>query len=67
MTILYKLWYTHTISGNRLGATIVWNAMYHLECRDTQANGLVKCRVPSFHRGWAMFRDVQLALAVSSQ
>lgn len=53
MTILERLYWEVLLSSSEhkpLGATILWNAMYHLE----PASG----RIPTFHREWHSTRSV---------
>tara|TARA_R110000868_G_scaffold95881_1_gene263552 strand:- start:544 stop:759 length:216 start_codon:yes stop_codon:yes gene_type:complete len=44
-------------AARTLGETILWNAQYHL-----QISLGYNPQIPSFHKGWAMYRDVEKAL-----
>lgn len=50
--------YFATLIHNEIGATIIWNAMYHLECRSDPFRG----RNPSFNRLWASHKDATICI-----
>jgi len=50
--ILDKLYWKAVFSGEDIGRTILWNAMYHMEVQDSWTEPDVHPRLPSFNCDW---------------